>query len=257
MVAVASAGAIVGGSAVSIRRVPWTVFIQDASATASTFCTGSILDATHILTAAHCLYGETGSLAQPVDLTVEAGVSNTITPLPTDAAQNVEVRAFRIHPGYVWRSTDDDVAILTLSSPLKLNGPDARPVRLPPAGITLPLGTRATLAGYGSQEEGLPPDGRLESMSATIDPQALCDPSSGGITLCARAPHASTCNGDSGAALMTTGPTPTLIGLVSIGSVACTPGSHTLFTYVGAAAIRRFILASAPDATGAAAGTAR
>jgi secreted trypsin-like serine protease len=54
---------IVGGSKVPITSVPWSVFI-DASPDHYD-CTGSIVDARHVLAAAHCAYPEGGGALRP------------------------------------------------------------------------------------------------------------------------------------------------------------------------------------------------
>lgn len=250
----APAAAVIGGRAISIHSAPWSVFVADTRSSTEFVCTGSILDPTHILTAAHCLYDDSGVLATPADISVEAGVSDDSAPLPGDQAQSVSVSGFDVHPGYVWsaESSDEDVAILTLASPLDLSGPDASAVRLPAAGAPFPGGREATVAGFGREQVAQPPNGELESIGVVVDGQGRCgQPANDGllpddaITLCAFAPGATTCNGDSGAGLVTAGSEPTLIAVVSSGSVACTPGSHTFFTYVGAPAIRSFILGDA------------
>src|ERR1700733_6935228 len=67
---------ITGGPAVvSTTEAPWSVLIEAHADGQSMQCSGSILDATHILTAAHCTFDEaTQQRISPREVTVTAGV---------------------------------------------------------------------------------------------------------------------------------------------------------------------------------------
>ncbi len=89
-------------------------------------------------------------------------------------------------------------------------------------------------------------------MTATVDPQGQCGGTradglvaDNAITLCAVSQASATCNGDSGAGLVTTGTIPTLVGVVSGGPPGCSVGSHTLYTYLGAGETRAFVAGAA------------
>lgn len=241
---------VVGGSPIQVQAAPWAVVVQDQTATTRYLCSGSIVDASHIVTAAHCVFDDSGTIAQPSQLTVEAGVSNFSAPLPTDLEQQRTVSSFRVGPGYVWSSqlVPDDVAVLALSSPLDLSGPAAQAVALPAPTAPFPAGALVGLAGFGDQTSGVFATGPLESMTATVDAQGSCGSTTNGgvladdaIRLCASSPSSATCNGDSGAGLVTTGANPTLVGVVSGGPPGCVLGSQTVYTYVGAPEILSFV----------------
>jgi hypothetical protein len=240
---------VVGGSTIQVQAAPWTVFVQYQSGNTRYLCTGSVVDASHILTAAHCVYDDAGRLATPAALTVRAGVSNFSAPLPTDAEQDRPVSLIRVHPAYLWsgRPSADDVAVIGLATPLDLSGPAVNAVALPNAGSPFPVGAAVGLAGFGRQSPTVQTSGPLSWMTATVDPQGECSSSRGGLTLsnaitvCASAPSGAVCNGDSGSGLVTTTTTPTLIGVVSAGATGCDPGSHGLFTYTGAPEILQFV----------------
>ena len=235
-----------------MQSAPWAVYIQQATATTRFSCTGSIVDASHVLTAAHCVFDEAGNMAQPSQLLVRAGISSFPTPLATDAEQDRTVTAVRIHPGYTWTGapTPDDVAVLALSTPLDLSGPAVQAVALPTPGASYPAGTPVGLAGFGRQSPTGGTTGTLEWMTGTVDPQGSCgEPGGGliannGIVICASSSTSAVCNGDSGSGLVTVDPQPTLIGVVSAGSAACQAGSHSLFTYTGAPEILQFVQGS-------------
>jgi hypothetical protein len=205
-----------------------------------------------VLTAAHCLFDGAGRRVRAGAIAVRAGVSNFSAPLATDREQDRAVSTVRIHPGYVWtgRPAPDDVAVLSLSAPFELGGPAVQAVALPRAGSSFPTGAAVGLAGFGRQHATRSSSGPLDWLRASVDAQGDCGSSSGGlienngILLCALSPTGAVCSGDSGAGLVTTAGTPTLIGVASAASTTCQPGNESLFTYVGAAEILRFIRGS-------------
>ena len=240
---------VVGGSGIEVQSAPWAVYIEQTTATARFSCTGSVVDASHILTAAHCVFDEAGAQAQPSQLLVRAGISSFPTPLTTDAEQDRTVASVRIHPGFTWTgaATPDDVAVLALSTPLDLSGSAVQAVALPTPGSSYPAGTPVGLAGFGRQSPTAGATGTLAWMTAAVDAQGSCGGPGGGlianngIVICASSPTSAVCNGDSGGGLVTLGQQPTLIGVVSAGSASCQAGSHSLFTYTGAPEILQFV----------------
>lgn len=265
------AGAVVGGRVIGVASAPWSVSV--AGPAAADRCTGAIIDATHIATAAHCLYSKGGVLVSAAGVRVEAGVSNYLHPRSGGSEQDRSVAAIRVHPDYARKGfppsfwspvlkglSPDDIAVLTLSKPLDLSGPDARAIALPPAGFHFPAKAAVRIAGFGRSHLVLkggritiaPPDGRLAVMSATVDSQGFCGNTIvdgngepfplNAVQLCASAPNSATCYGDSGAALVTAGAHPVLIGIVD-GSPfgTCRANYATMYTYVGAGEVRRFL----------------
>ena len=247
--AATGASRVVGGGVIQVQQAPWTVYIQYQSGNTRFLCTGSIVDASHVLTAAHCVYDDAGRLATPSQVTVRAGVSNFSSPLPTDQEQDRPVSLIRVHPGYVYagRPNPDDVAVIALASPLDLSGPAVQAVALPTAGAAFPAGAAVGLAGFGRSSPTVQTSGPLSWMTATVDPQGVCSPSgrgltdNNGITLCATSPSSAVCNGDSGSGLVTTTGTPVLVGVVSAGATGCETGSHGIFAYTGAPEILQFV----------------
>ncbi len=243
-----AAARVTGGSPIQIQTAPWTVYVQDQAPAGRFLCTGTIVDASHILTAAHCVFDEAGRMALPSALSVRAGVSNFSAPLPTDLEQDRSVTSFRVHPGYAWttRLATDDVAVLALASPLDLSGPGAQAVALPSTSAPFPDGTAVGLAGFGRQSPTANASGPLSWMTATVDPHGSCGgPDLGviyadAVILCAASPASAACNGDSGSGLVTTD-THILVGVVSAGPSGCGAGSHTLYTYLGAPETLRFV----------------
>ena len=90
----------------------WTMVVSIRAATTNEhICTGTIIDNSYILTAAHCLTNRS-----PADLIIEAGMYY----LSESNAIVRQVDRFHIHPNYIARANQyiNDIAILHLSLPL-------------------------------------------------------------------------------------------------------------------------------------------
>ena len=243
-----SARRVVGGTGILVQATPWTVLVRQFSSAGTLLCGGSVLDALHIVTAAHCVYDLNGFQAAPSALSIRAGISASV-PLTTDEEQDRSVSSVHIAAGYLWSrgASANDVALLTLTTRFDLNSPAITPVAIPRPGAAYPTGMQAELAGFGRQSPAAPPDGSLQRMFATVEPQPAC---SGGnttsvataaVSLCASSESSAICSGDSGAGLVLLSSTPTLLGVVSSGPPDCSPGSSGLFTYIGAPEILSLI----------------
>ena len=120
-----------GGTRIAVTSVPWQVYVAVGSNLA---CGGSVLDARHVLTAAHCVVPEGQATPRPAsDFTVWAGYDNLTAATAPAGSQQVGVTALRVHPYYEERSKADDVAVLTLGSALSF-GPRVQPIALAPVG---------------------------------------------------------------------------------------------------------------------------
>jgi trypsin len=244
------ARSVVGGSASLVTAAPWTVFIRQTTRTAILQCTGAVVDAFHIITAAHCTFDQSGNVAAPSAFAIRAGISNFATPAAGDAEQDRGVSSFRVHPGYVWSTgaSSNDVAILALSVPLDLSTPQVQAAPLPDGRTVYPRAATVAVTAFGRENSGANADGSLNTFTATVDPQGECGQSlssivfsANAVAFCAASPTAATCNGDSGAPVVTADATHTIVGIVSAGPPGCVPGSHGLFTNVDAPEIVDFI----------------
>jgi secreted trypsin-like serine protease len=83
-----TAQAIVGGQPIPVSQAPWTVAVGASGPS----CSGSILDATHVLTAEHCVMVGTTPVA---GLLVADGTSNVMDP---KQGGRVAVAGVRAHP---------------------------------------------------------------------------------------------------------------------------------------------------------------
>jgi hypothetical protein len=242
-----SRNGVVGGTSILVQSAPWAAYMRVANGSQSTYCSATIIDSEHVVTAAHCVYLVDGTRADPSSILVRTGISSSFRPFRGDGEQDRNVDSVRVHPGYSGPSSSstDDVAVLALSSPLDLSGPFVQAVALPSAVAGYPTNdTDLGFAGFGRETPSSPATGSLNWLVEHVDPQGTCGDfsapmirDSDAISFCGRAPWGSVCSGDSGAGLVTSGPSPTLVGVVSAGQVTadgvhCAAGTHTIFTAV-------------------------
>jgi hypothetical protein len=241
---------IVGGNTISIGQAPWQVEVRaPISGGEELLCGGSILDETHILTAAHCTYDPETETAIPADeFKVFAGRSKAFTVSPEE--QKVAVKSVRVHPYYdraLGASGGDDVAVLELEQTLTLSGPSARAIEPIAAGSAPPEGASVNLTGYGAESPEGTLTGALNSLGMTLVFSRLCGGEANALFLCASTPSGSLCQGDSGSALTTTGSPAKLVGVTDtveiIAEEVCRDGAIGGFVNVAAPEIRDFILA--------------
>jgi Trypsin len=241
---------IIGGQETSIEKVPWQVFVEggpfeEGGKTFTTSCGGSILNPTQILTAAHCTDVEGTTTPQPAEkYAVLAGDSNDN--LPSSTMQIREVASIRRDPLYKTSPTSDDVAILTLKTPLELStAQNAEAISLVPTGATPASGTPLNISGYGKEEgaESAQSNGKLYSTTLTAISSDACRAGVGvdsAVLLCAVSASSSTCQGDSGGPL-TEGSPAVQVGIVDFGAKECPVGVPDVFTNVAAPEVRVFI----------------
>lgn len=248
---------IVGGEPVaSIEDAAYQVALLDPQRADDQFCGGSILDATHVVTAAHCVTDEqTGDALPPGDTAVLAGTIDVQD--RTAPAERVGVAAVSVHPEFDPVRQTNDVALLTLAHPLDLSGPSKK--ALAPAAARSPAGTTALVTGWGSTVDGGP--GERDLQKATVDVVADDAPTCAGaapygfsaeeqgLLLCAAAPDRDSCRGDSGGPLVAGGE---LIGIVSFGEGCADSRYAGVYTEVAAPSVHDFITgvlpSPAPDA---------
>jgi len=236
---VSSAGAVVGGGAANPEAWPWTVALLDSSVAdpvGAQFCTGTVVRGEWVLTAAHCVYNDDGSVKGPETIHVGVGSADlaSLTPDRRIAASRVVV-----YPGYTPARFGRDIALLQLS----------RPSGLPPAELGLGSSTgglRAWVAGFGLNDLG---QTSLLTGSMSVSTPIQCArftrsfprsafPHSPWATLCGSLPdslEASACFGDSGGPLADFRFSPVVVvGVVSYGPGFCGPGVTTVYSDVGA-----------------------
>ncbi len=245
---------IVGGQEALIEHSPWQVFLLTAIAHGGAVeefaCGGAILSPTVVLTAAHCVDQEGTTTHLPIEgMNVIAGASDVAEAaesllVPT-GSQASPVASLRTHPYYSLTPIHDDVAVLTLATPLDLSGPDAKAISLVPTGATPSAGTPLNLTGYGKENgaESALPTWKLNSTQLSAYGSDPCRSTVGGesaVLLCAVSATSSACQGDSGGPL-TEGSPPIEVGIVDYGQVGCPIGQPNAFGNVAAPEVRDFI----------------
>ncbi len=268
---------IVGGAGVSIANFPFQVALYDPAAgppAAGFFCGGVIVDATHVITAAHCLAGG-GHGRGSVSSEIEVLAGSTRLDQPDPGSVRDPVTAVSVDPGYQPSSNDYDIGVVTLAQPL-WSGPT-----VPSAGgsgtiAPLPIDTAAA-EGYGEPDATPPvmatvsgwgdmspaPSGgpsypaALRSVRVPLVSESLCQeqyaPIEQTITprmICAGSsrPRADSCYGDSGGPLVVDRDSPArppgdyvLVGLVDFGNGCAQPGFAGVYTRIADPAIAHFL----------------
>jgi secreted trypsin-like serine protease len=189
-------------------------------------CSGVVYESIYILTAAHCVV----NFAQSEKIIVEK-----------NNGEKRSVVAILGHSNYRGIFSGDDIGLLLINR--KFNVSYIKVTNLNESEKSLKLyKEKLILAGYGLNEN------REESKSLATATQR--DISDKGVSIIGEifnknkmiaagkwerkiAKYSGACEGDSGGGLFTAERTPTLIGLVSFGSVDCANGEPTVYTKVG------------------------
>jgi secreted trypsin-like serine protease len=138
---------IVGGTTTTIDKVPWQVALTTNSG--FQFCGGSIVSASWVLTAQHCV----ADLSS--DMRVVAGVTRISQ---SSTGQIKAINAVTTFPGFTDPTVGHDVALVHLTTPLNLTGANAKSIALitaadATAGATN-VGVVSTVTGWGTTSEG-------------------------------------------------------------------------------------------------------
>lgn len=245
---------IVGGTVVSPGAYPFQVALIDhrygKKRFRRQFCAGSLLDAWHVLTAAHCVKGR--ETTQPRNLRVAIG----LTVLNRDPGQMRDVASITVHPEFSPKTFRNDVAILRLASPVDLA--TVTPIRLagPADQILEAPDTALTIIGWGSvrphiagkHAKNKPPKyaHSLRKTQVPVVAASQCARNFAGkhdgtfdpaVMLCAGQPGRDTCTGDSGGPLFAeTAEGFVQVGIVSWGVGCAAPDRPGIYTRVSALA---------------------
>ncbi|WP_051740101.1 serine protease [Kitasatospora sp. MBT66] len=214
------AAAIIDGTPAEFGQIPYEVVLQNPGGDLD--CGASIIDQTHVVTAAHCLdplvltgysirYGTlnvaSGGTVVPVDQVVTAPDYDPLDPFA------------------------NDIALLKLANPIQY-GTNAQPVILPAQDGAPEPDSSATVSGWGVLSKDGPLPATLHVATVRILSPDTCHDASGTTDkICAEAPQGNiACQGDSGDPLVSNS---TLIGVFSGGVGCADPGFPGLYTPVG------------------------
>lgn len=214
---------IVGGTTTTTTAYPFMMQITDSSQ--NQFCGGTLVSPTKVVTAAHCMVGETTSSVRVVGgRTYRNGTNGTVS----------RVSRIWIHPSYTDATNGDDVAVLTLSTSMPYT--TAPYVSATQTGVYA-AGTTARIVGWGTTSAGGSSSNQLRTATVPIVSNTSCASSYGSDfvasdMVCAgyTSGGVDTCQGDSGGPLLVGG---VLAGITSWGegcAEAGYPGVYTRLT---------------------------
>jgi trypsin len=226
---------VIGGAPIPITSAPWQVLV---SIRGQEYCGGSLLNATWVLTAAHCV-DRVSTLDQ---VRVFAGSDQLSAGTAGNAITRVAA-GIVVHPEWNRRTFTSDVALISLNEPITATARTGT-IALPDTiGDWPPAGSPAFVIGWGVSNASDAPTEQLQRGDVLVlaspgDPTcgaygARYDPTT---QLCAGLPAGGvdTCQGDSGGALtVMQGDVPVLAGIASTGiecALAEFPGIYTRVT---------------------------
>ncbi|MEV6021864.1 serine protease [Streptomyces sp. NPDC052036] len=218
--AVAAPQPIVGGTTTTTTAYPFMMQITDASG--DQFCGGTLVAAKKVVTAAHCMAGETtGSVRVVGGRTYLNGTNGTVS----------KVSKIWVDPDYTDADNGDDVAVLTLSSSMPYT--TASYVSSSQTGVYA-AGATARIVGWGTTSENGSSSNQLRTATVPIVADSSCKSSYGSDfvqsdMVCAgyASGGVDTCQGDSGGPLLIGG---VLAGITSWGNGCAEAGYPGVYT---------------------------
>merc|ERR1711881_394328 len=205
----AANGRIVGGQETEEHEYPWQVGLVSRNGR-TPWCGGTLISSTHVLTAAHCTQTSASSIRV---LLGEHSIADS-------DFNRVDVAEIINHPNYNSQTTDNDYALLRLSSPVAFTN-EVSPACLPADLSATYAGVLATVTGWGTLSSGGNQPTALQEVDVTVTTNAVCNQAYGSITadmICAADSGKDSCQGDSGGPLIAPeNGRQALIGVVSWG----------------------------------------
>jgi secreted trypsin-like serine protease len=253
---------IIGGDDVPISKYPFQARLRIRDGLSTYLCGASIIDSTHVVTAAHCVTNETTRVSvQASGITVYYGSASTST------QKSVGASAVDVPPEYTRplnRDDSYDVAQITLSSTLAFDS-TTQPIRFANPNQPKDVGN-GFVTGFGLTSNGCCTSNTLKGVTVPLQVDSKCTAVYGSYyvadrSVCAGGGSAAqnnpdTCNGDSGGPLIvdidnrTSVTDYVLLGLTSYGTQECGQQyAPAVYTYLQGAGIRSFLTAGTDSST--------
>jgi len=217
---------IVGGTPAEDGPYRFTVSLQRNG---SHFCGGSYIANNWILTAAHCV--PTGSTS---GLSVLIGRND----LNASGGERIAVSQVIVHPSYNDRTSNNDIALLRLQSPVTVSAAKVRLANASETSQGAGEGDLVTVTGWGATREGGPGSADLLKVDVPVVSNSSCNSAYGNITsnmLCAgyTSGGRDSCQGDSGGPLVFQSQGQFYqVGVVSFGNGCARPNYPGVYTRV-------------------------
>lgn len=238
---------IVGGTAVPSGTYRFMAFLHISIGGSTYLCGGSLIDPSHILTAAHCAEG-----ASAAGITAWIGGNQMSGSIPQGSLQR-SASAVAVHPSYNGNTQQYDAAVITLSQavPSAANG-GIDPVTLVSSGsgAGLAQNTSLTVAGWGTTSSGGSMASQLMSVAVPVQSDQYCSGQYAGSgystsTMFCAGPQGGgkdSCQGDSGGPIFfDNGGVLTQVGVVSWGYGCAQAGYPGVYSRLANASISSFI----------------
>ncbi|GBP32217.1 Trypsin epsilon [Eumeta japonica] len=146
---------IVGGFEISIERTPYQIALKKYTFFKwETFCGGSLVTMTYVLTAAHCVMSDSDTLRSSSDVRVVAATTRAVSTLFTYGSEHWRrLRRVWVHDGYSSYSFVNDIAVIQVDGAF-IRSRSIRPVRLHTKDTNFEAapGTVCVVSGYGYRE---------------------------------------------------------------------------------------------------------
>lgn len=230
------------GSEAGMGQFPWMAnLMYKRKGALRSFCSGSLIHARYVLTAAHCMKGNTRPVAVRLgeyDLTSDPDCADGMC---AAKVQDYPVEKLIPNPNFNGFDADYDIALIRLARKAVLVDGEIFPVCLPLTETLMMLKpSRLTVTGWGQTESQRASDVLLEADLQVVKRTDLCQ---GESTFCARGrDQAGHCRGDSGGPYQTVVPIGdgahrfVQFGVVSGGPAECSvaetkPGVGVMVSY--------------------------